>query len=170
MRPAFSVLALAAALVCAAPAFAHWEYTRWGMSPAEVIAASSGAVRPAEGGYGEQVFDLDLRAQGIYRAGGMDFEVRFFFTPGENRLTAVKLIPAASRCDDLARQLRAAHGEGERSNLQIGHVMHWADPANGDSVLYADIGPIGRMARICHVIYQPLAPAREGEAAEPPGQ
>ncbi len=39
----FSILAISSLILAGSPALADWQYTRWGMTPNEVLAASEGA-------------------------------------------------------------------------------------------------------------------------------
>jgi hypothetical protein len=73
---------LAAALLCLAPrAAANWEYTKWGMTPAQVVSASHGAVhliRP-EHRLGPTGPDIETRAEGVFTDGKLRLYVSFGF-------------------------------------------------------------------------------------------
>ena len=72
-----------------APASADWQYTQWGMSADDVVAASDGSVVEVQGSTGEQVRGQDLRANGNYSAAGMTFKAQFLaFVRGAVRYSA----------------------------------------------------------------------------------
>jgi len=78
------------ALLTAAPAAAHWEYTRWGMNEAAVIAASGGTVRALPAGERRRQGDLDYRAAGRFEAEGARFRVAFGFTRTGLRCVSIR--------------------------------------------------------------------------------
>jgi hypothetical protein len=75
---------LAAAFLCLAlapRALANWEYTKWGMTPAQVVAASHGAVHliPPERRLGPTGPDIETRAEGSFTDGKLRLNVSFGF-------------------------------------------------------------------------------------------
>ena len=148
--------AAALALIAPSAASADWQYTRWGMSPAEVVAASQGRASPVRGRPGQRVFDLDLRATAAYAANSLTFVAEFFFTQGSGRLAAVKLVPTCeAMCDVLRSELEATYGEAEPQRFAFGMTQRWTDQDHGNRLLFADIAVRGT-PRLCHVIYQPI--------------
>ena len=73
--------ALIAAALAPAPAAAHWQYARWGMSEADVIAASAGAARAlAEARHREvPAARMTYRAEGRYSERGLALRLAFAF-------------------------------------------------------------------------------------------
>jgi hypothetical protein len=157
------VLILLAALATAAPARADWQYTRWGMSPAAVVAASGGAARLQPGDRDDRVFNLDLKAVGTYETPSLSYEADFLFTRRSNRLAAVKLMPAEGQCDALREELAETYGKplADRRDFTMMSVetQTWRDAQGNNHVLFADV-QTGAGRRLCHVLYRPLGRRR----------
>lgn len=83
------ILIAGASIAMSQPAYADWQYTRWGMSPAEVAAASEGQANLSGGESGQQVSGYDIGAVGTYKAGEYNFNSTFYFK--NNKLSLVKL-------------------------------------------------------------------------------
>ena len=113
-----------------APTLSHadWQYTRWGMTPTEVIAASSGSVseytppppKPIEGRgaifdqmRAEAAMKPSPKVQGPYNAGNLSFKVTFYFDKSD-KLVQVRLDleNALLKADDLYAALTQTYGEG----------------------------------------------------------
>lgn len=85
-------VALAAALaLMAAPAQAHWENTRWGMSQAQVIAALRGSVRtlPPEERRPIPGARIEYRVGGTFTSGTLRLRVAFAFDGRSGGLVCV---------------------------------------------------------------------------------
>jgi opacity protein-like surface antigen len=151
-------LALAAALsvVCvAAPAAADWQYTKWGSTPEQVIAASGGSARAVQGTPAQQVWGSDLRAEGTYTAGGFDFTSRFFFDPA-NRLSVVKLpLIDTSRCEQLRETVSGLYGQPIEGNANSDSML-WSDVKANNLVRFSSFGAAGKAKAECFVIYRPI--------------
>jgi hypothetical protein len=96
-RLAFSVLL--SWLLLATSALADWEYTRWGMSPDEVVASSNGKARRADPGRG-RMGEILPPGSGVLAAAeteisGVRLRIGFIFRKG--RLTNVQL---SGRCSE----------------------------------------------------------------------
>jgi hypothetical protein len=78
MRPNTSILALLT-LLPLRPAAADWEYTKWGMTPAEVVNASKGAVLETKAVSAGEGSGFEMRASGEFVAGSLRFAVSFGF-------------------------------------------------------------------------------------------
>lgn len=138
------------ACVVASPAAANWQYTRWGMTPDEVIAASGGA---ATAGSGERSVQGDQikGAVGSYISGTYRFGLTFWF--GESGLSTVSLgLDDDAQCLLVHRDLLARYGEPvEQSGRAVGRTM-WADREGGNRVTMILTG-LG----FCELQYAPLA-------------
>jgi hypothetical protein len=119
----------------AQPALAHWQYTRWGMTPAEVIAASNGNARQGDGRRSAQG-PATKDVIGTYVAAGRTFEVSFYFV--EQRLDEVVLqLRDSQQCQATTRDLLAVYGRP----IQIsGARMEWNDQAKGNYVKMINVG------------------------------
>lgn len=137
----FCALALLAAT--AAPAAADWQYTRWGMSPEEVVAASRGAVQLGPPPSGKTYEGLTGRARGVHNEAGATFDVYFHFD-AQFRLARVALErTSGTACAALHRRLLAQLGQPAKSTRQsFATIDQWRDHARGNSVGYVLIGKL----------------------------
>jgi len=135
--------------VIAAPAHAQWQWTKWGMTPTQVIAAGKGQARAAEGDKSSQG-DATRDVAGEYSVGHRTFKVSFWFDAGG--LEKVTLSPIGEhRCLDLRRDLLAKYGEPvERSPRSVERLM-WADKVSGNRVVIIIDGD-----NFCELQYAPL--------------
>jgi len=106
--------ALIAALICVATnAQADWEYTTWGMTPAQVVAASHGAVHliKPERRLGPTGPDIETRAEGSFTDGKLRLNVSFGFAGHGGGLALVSyLVQDASQNMLLRDRLVHAYG------------------------------------------------------------
>ena len=140
-------LGLAVTILFARAAAADWQYTRWGMTEAEVIEASAGkavahfvAVRESWGIYADLVAPT--------RFGTFAYDAYFYFDDETQRLKAVRLEPAAPVwCIDVMKALMVRYGSDQR--LINGKTV-WRDPSNNNRITLSGFST-------CRVKYQPLA-------------
>lgn len=106
MRTALAIMIACCGL--AAPANAHWQFTKWGMTPEQVIAASNGTVKQGDGAVSAQGGDTE-DASGTYSVNGASFDASFFF---EN--AKLKTVTLSSRdgklCAQTMHDLQAVYG------------------------------------------------------------
>src|SRR6195952_3766424 len=78
-----SILAAILIVVMLAPAArADWEYTKWGMTPEQVVRASGGHVKLLQGAEQRTVApNMRQSAEGTYSDGSVALQVRFTFDP-----------------------------------------------------------------------------------------
>lgn len=131
--------------VCAIPgaAKADWAWTRWDMSPAQVIAASGGLVTSAPGGRpGDGVEGLTQRASGALDYEGLRVEATFYFDP-QDRLRFVKMDLAAwEDCPPIVERLSGRLGETKewrrthetQAGVLVARSWGWNDDGNGNRV------------------------------------
>ena len=155
-----SMTGLAAAICLglgASPAAADWQYSRWGMSPAQLAAASGGVAKPND--------DRDLDAEGLraelaapYMAGSLPFTAVFRFD-AEGGLDDVALIPAGPvSCPAVRAALVAHHGTPEgKADPQSGATLRWHDLDADNLVVFLDLGD-GH----CSIQYSKLPNTRPG--------
>lgn len=125
--------ALAAALLTL-PTAAHadWSFTRWGMSPDQVIKAAKGKAQPMAGGPGDRVMDMDPRATGgPFSFEGRAYMANFYFDlDGGRGLRVVRLnLLDQGQCDALGAELEKRYGASKNQ-----YHGEWTDPATGDGV------------------------------------
>jgi hypothetical protein len=124
------------------PASAHWQFTKWGMTPVQIVAASKGAARElsADESAKQSVKDPYWIAKlGMpYKSGNYEFEA-FFLFDASDRLACVHLKLSGSGVLPLEGDLRGKYGVPERDvDLQFGPVITWA--RNGDVITYMRLG------------------------------
>lgn len=135
------VLALLAA--GAAPAAADWQYTRWGMSPEQVVAASRGAVQLGPPPSGKTYEGLTGRARGVHNEAGASFDAYFHFD-AEFRLARVALErTGGADCAALHNRLLADLGRPAKSTRQsFATIDQWQDRSRGNLVGYVLVGKL----------------------------
>jgi hypothetical protein len=167
MRRFFSYLIAAAAAASAVPAGAHWQYTRWGMTPEQVQAANPG-LRAGEDR--DNSFEGSLvRLSGTYTEGGRSYLVRFGFDAA-NRLNTVFLEPRNLRdCRRIITELSSRHGRGtiDTDIPRIINIRTWHDSAGGNQIQTYRIGE-DRNPMTCSVRYHP--PEGPGDPPAPAGK
>ncbi|WP_207485925.1 hypothetical protein [Arenibaculum pallidiluteum] len=131
-------IAFAAALAVLASGAAHadWQYTRWGMTPTDVLKASKGAtrivveVKPAPG-----VEYPGLK--GHHHTDLLAYETRFFFN--DNQLARIDLLPATQTLDtaDLVEtKLRTRLGDPVSETVAgAGRVLEWRDEPRKNRII-----------------------------------
>jgi hypothetical protein len=134
-----------AGTLSAGPAFADWQYTRWGMTPQQVLNASGGKVHPGS---------TPDTMEGYYYAGGRSYAATFRFRSGA--LARVDLaLSTEPLCQSMALDLANIYGAPDRKNLgQYGMaVAEWLDGSAGNDVV------LTYLVKTCTVTYGPLASA-----------
>lgn len=140
-----TVVAGAAAL-CAAillgvgEARADWQYTKWGMTPEQVEAASSGLAKVA----GPVV-------KGTYKSGDITFLTEFYFQNGGLHLISLKPDVQGYACFSLRQSLEAVYGKPFSVD---GEGRQWHDPGKNNRVGLDVIGNYA--AAHCDLVYAPL--------------
>ena len=149
------------ALLVPTAAKADWQYTKWGMTPEQVIAASDGAARPTSqpvvpmyqpiGGPSQAEIAASgpaLRAP--FTSGSRKFNVEFTFKNG--KLTEVTLSGVTGAdCYALEGELEARYSVPFKKNA-VGDITEWHDQTNNNSVMF-----LITAAPRCFITYQPLA-------------
>jgi hypothetical protein len=117
----------AALLMSASPALAGWEYTKWGMTPKQVVAASKGKAKLGNGEPGDRVVNEQVGALGTYHATGGEFGTIFYFREGKLNQVNLKMTgdDREKRCDALSADLNAKYGAPDSSSIE--GVTSWKD-------------------------------------------
>jgi hypothetical protein len=107
-----TALLLLLASAAASPAAAHWEFTRWGMTERQVIAASRGAVRalPARERRPVPAARMEYRAAGEFRSGALRLTVAFAFDGRNGGLVCVSARAEAGQAEALRARLERLFG------------------------------------------------------------
>jgi hypothetical protein len=164
MKVAMALVLCASALT---PAHAGWQYTQWRMSPDDVVSASRGAASKIPLNRMQSVQDQDLLVQGAYRTLGINFEVRFFFSPLSGKLSMVGLKPPEPRlCRMLATELAGQYGTPEErtQNLGAGRVTmthRWSQPSKNLRIVHVTNFQNGEPGE-CVIFYEPNERANTG--------
>lgn len=145
------VAACAAFIVLASngtAAKADWQYTRWGMTPAQVAAASGGKVLAGVGRPGDRVDGQEVGAIGSYTSGVFKFEAVFYFVGG--RLADIRLNLIAGDRYALKSSLDGVYGRPFRESGGGLSIVTYHDVKKNNRV---DLFTIGELSTL---EYRPL--------------
>lgn len=144
--PAFTMKNLAAiistvyAFGVAEIAHADWQYTKWGMTPEQVITASKGAasMRDFDQGLGSQ-FPVTKELQADYASGRHTFTVKFNFENGG--LKGVSLYrKSPETCYELRQDLEAVYGKPwQKSDDRFSSMWTWLDREKNNTIVLIEI-------------------------------
>ncbi len=130
---------------------ADWDYTQWGMTAAEVRAASEGVAQDNA--------DRSLDAGGLkaklvapYQGSTIEFTAVFLFDD-TSRLRYVSLDPVSqTACAAMMQNLASRYGVPERAaDMVDARTMRWDDVTDDNLVVFLDLG-----AGHCSVQYSKL--------------
>lgn len=130
-----SVVIAALAACTPQPALADWQYSRWGMSPQEVVAASNGSASPTNSEPSVQG-DTTKEVIGTYQAAERTFNVSFYFRHQRLDKVILKLYDS-EQCQATTRDLLAVYS---LPVLASGARLEWNDPAKGNYVKMVNVG------------------------------
>jgi hypothetical protein len=137
MKFAIAVIAISIAPITAR---ADWQFTRWGMTPSEVVAASNGTAKPTPPS--RAVKDGDEAVKGTYRTGDFTFTVGYVFE--KDRLVAIRLKPVPLKVIyKVGAQLDAVYGKPvqsssswDRYKVCLSNSKRWRDVDSGNEISY----------------------------------
>jgi hypothetical protein len=111
-------------------ALADWEYTRWGMTPEQVAAASFGKIRVLPKGERQAGADdhSEIAAEGVYPIDGHTLAVGLQFDTRTNGLTCVLYNGSGDDVALIRDMLVAKYGKTEETSLGEGYSMEWKTP------------------------------------------
>jgi len=124
-------------LVAVCPTRADWQYTKWGMTPEQVIEASKGVAVPNKDrslDAADGVLKTELVAP--YQAGAFKFKAGFMFGV-DKKLKVVMLTLQSDSCEELFGSLTTIYGPEQSKNSTI---YTWWDQKHGNRVNYYVIG------------------------------
>lgn len=154
-RPAWVLACLLAGL--ASPARADWQYTRWGMTPEAVIAASDHGAKPADLSTNELAPGARVRAEASYSFRDFGFRALFVFAGASPKLSAVRLELTSGRCDALLHALTGLYGEPDADFRSAGvFTASWSDEERANWVDFRR-SPSQSGTGACVLRYSPLS-------------
>jgi hypothetical protein len=157
---------------------AHWQFSKWDMSPKQLVIASGGKVvkiDPADLG---TLFRNKSFAAGTFKDFGTSFAANFYFKTESGPMSAIRLEPTpkqnASVCDSLERVLQKQFGQPESSEfrdkpgglLLAAKTLRWSEKPSGDRYMFSwakfkpgkrGDGRVETSIVKCRVIIQPPA-------------
>jgi hypothetical protein len=152
----YVLLAFAAAIV--PTAHADWQFTRWGMTQAEVTAAGKGMVVPIPEDQikGRSFRTLRCSLEQVYQAGDVKLRASMCFD-SSGKLTKVSVEPAESggiQCGTLENELTRKYGTNfATENSSVSHSLRWQDEARTtDILLYESL-----ITHDCHINYDSVS-------------
>ena len=148
-------LAVGALTASVLPAAADWQYTQWGMSPAQVKAAS-GEVAQDNADRRLDADGLSAALTAFYQGESIPFTATFLFN-AQDKLHYVTLSPVDRISCPLIVQTLAAHYGPPKGRADMVHArtMRWDDTENDNLVVYLDLG-----GGDCTIQYSKLPPTR----------
>jgi hypothetical protein len=162
MRP-FPLLAGILLLAAwASPAWADWRYARWGMSPAELVAASKGEAKLAAPNKNTNTIFGVTGADAVYKQGPYSFYVTFNFR--YDKLTQVTLHQQTKLdCRPLVTELMGRFGLPRIDALGVGILrFFWANTPGANDIR------VLQLPETCGILYvqHGVVPAKQREGGK----
>jgi hypothetical protein len=149
---------LALAIAAVPTAHADWQFTRWGMTPSEVVEAGKGTVTtvPEDQVSGRSFRTLRCTLEQTYKAGDMELRASMCFD-SSGKLTKVSVEPTekgGAQCGILETELTRKYGTNYATeNDSVSHNLHWQDESRTtDILLYESL-----ITRTCHINYDAVS-------------
>lgn len=147
------VLIAGAMMLAASPVAANWQFSRWGMTPTEVIQSSGGTAHAGDGAASAQQDGSTSDVAGTYEAGGRTFTSMFYFQAG--RLVSVVLETRnAPDCVATEHDLEAVYGAPAERTKGVADTWLWLDRQKDNRVKMIIVSGL-----YCELQYSPLASA-----------
>jgi hypothetical protein len=154
----------------ASAAKADWEYTKWGMTPQQVVSAAKNLTRKSSDLHPDSDGNV-TKLVAPYRSGKFSFEAQFGFDAAD-KLSSVTLVlndklagmdmnmgadmnmnMDQGGCHDLLASVKTAHGppqSGHSAHMQY-TIETWQDQKNKNNVTYTVLDGVG-----CYVQYSAI--------------
>ncbi len=163
-----------ASLICETPANAglefamkaNWEYTKWGMTPQEVVSASKNLATEGFDPHPDSDGNV-TKLVGPYQSGKLSFEAQFGFDPTDRLASVTLVLNDKSAGMDMGADMNMGHGpcydlrvsvntaNGEPQGVRSAHMQYtietWQDQANTNKLTYTVLDGVG-----CYVQYSAL--------------
>jgi hypothetical protein len=113
------------------PAAADWAYTKWGMTPEQVVAASNGTahVLPADKRTRNDADKWEIAADGNYKDGDLPLSTGFMFDLKSGGLICVVYNATGKPSEALEAKLTQRYGSpAEQSDIFTMKTIHWTKP------------------------------------------
>jgi hypothetical protein len=121
-------------------AHADWQYTKWGMSPENIIAASKGVAVRVENPVIARNGDRGLLTA-PYATNNILFIVHFWFTVGEPKLARVSLdTQYAADCPNVRSLLFSIYGAPQVSDVGPPSSLRWRSDVTGNFIAFSQYG------------------------------
>jgi hypothetical protein len=133
----FNVILAMIFLSASGAAYADWQYTKWGMTPGQVAAASKGAVSVRKGDPSEEYKGAEIGATGTYTSGRYKFKANFHFANGKLVDVRLKLIEGEQYA--LKNDLMGLYGKPFYEGASLG-LTTWHDAAKNNRIDLLMIG------------------------------
>ena len=137
--------ATTALMLGAPPALAHWEWTTWGMTPDEVIAASDGTATAAEPDPSKSLGGFDLRAEGSWSKNGFSYTAGYYFDAAGGLSFVALTLTEPARCGELRAALAEDLGPPQHS---VKVADRWTEKDDAISVNDA------ALIEVCRLVYE----------------
>ena len=139
----------------ATAANADWQYTKWNMTPSQVIEASNGQaemIKPLTREYRQR----GKWVRSSYKSGELAFDVVFRFDVNSKGLNMIKLrLKDKSQCDFLVSALKSEHENSIAKVISRGwRILSWNDQKSNSRLSYIE-GRIGGSPVSCGIEYTP---------------
>lgn len=128
-----ALAALAALAFTPSIASAHWEYSRWDMTPAQLIAASKGKAVAEPLNHGNSINLQQFLASADHQMGPHAFKAKFYFEQGAQLTLVLMELKDSAGCDRLEADLVKRYGPKSPTGKAF-----WVDEKSGDYVEYVD--------------------------------
>ena len=141
-------LIVACVMLAATPASADWEFTKWGMTPAQVMAGSSGMVSamPKDEVKRDDADHWEISLRGDIKANGKVRPASFMFDTTSGGLRCVIYNGLGSDAGVLKQELVKKYGDGKQETFGDLQSIDWVAP-DEISLMYNEKG---RSAAVMH--------------------
>jgi len=119
-----------ATLLCATPALADWEFTKWGMTPVQVMAGSSGMVKaiPKDEIKRDDPDHWEISLRGDVKAKDRTRPASFMFDTATGGLRCVIYNALGSDATTLKQELLSKYGPGKEDTFGDLQSIDWVTP------------------------------------------
>lgn len=149
------------ALIIPTAAKADWQYTKWGMTPEQVIAASNGTAKPTApatipmyqpigGPTQTEIAASGPSLRAPFTSGSREFDAEFAFKNGKLSEVTLSGVTGAD-CYSLEGDLEARYSVPFKTN-PAGNIHEWHDQLNNNNIMF-----LITAAPRCFLTYQPLS-------------